>query len=372
MGLWAALKAGRDGHRVLLVERRRIGAGASGGPLGALMPHLPDRWNAKKQFQFDALVSLEDEICVLEAETGLNTGYRRCGRLIPLGKPHLTALAGRQAADAARNWACAKAPFTFELLAGADGVAGCPGWPADDGAAHGLVRENLAARIAPRGLLAALEAALDSLPNVEVRQGVGVAALDPARGKAAFDDGSGLSFGRCVLSAGVASFPMLEVLGEPSGLPVGTGVKGQAALLAAGVPDDLPILYSNGIYAVPHEGGMVAVGSTSEDGFDLPYATDGKLEAVIERASALAPLLRGAKVIERWAGVRPKAVGRDPMAGLHPDFPRLAVLTGGFKISLGVGHALAEAVVRQMENGSPSGLPPSFDPAAHLEAARRT
>ena len=85
----------------------------------------------------------------------------------------------------------------------------------------------------------------------------------------------------------------------------------------------------------------------------------------------MAPVLRNATLVERWAGVRPKAIGRDPMAGLHPDFPRLAILTGGFKISFGVAHALADAVVAQLTNGSPSGLPSSFDPATHLEAARR-
>ena len=65
---------------------RRLGAGASGGLLGALMPHMPDRWNAKKQFQFDALVSLEAEIAALEAATGLSAGYSRSGRLMPLAE----------------------------------------------------------------------------------------------------------------------------------------------------------------------------------------------------------------------------------------------------------------------------------------------
>ncbi|PZR70212.1 MAG: D-amino-acid oxidase, partial [Stutzerimonas stutzeri] len=54
MGLWTALFAARQGLSVHLAERRTIGAGASGGVLGALMPHLPDRWNAKKAFQFAA------------------------------------------------------------------------------------------------------------------------------------------------------------------------------------------------------------------------------------------------------------------------------------------------------------------------------
>ena len=77
MGLWAAVHAERLGIETLLIDSGRIGGGASGGLLGALMPHMPDKWNAKKQFQFDALLSLETEIAALEAATGLSAGYRR-------------------------------------------------------------------------------------------------------------------------------------------------------------------------------------------------------------------------------------------------------------------------------------------------------
>ncbi|MGO7515517.1 FAD-dependent oxidoreductase, partial [Rhizobium ruizarguesonis] len=82
MGLWAAVHAERRGIRTLIADDGRLGEGASGGLLGALMPHMPDRWSEKKQFQFDALVSLEAEITALEAETGLSAGYNRSGRLI--------------------------------------------------------------------------------------------------------------------------------------------------------------------------------------------------------------------------------------------------------------------------------------------------
>jgi glycine oxidase len=70
-GLWLALKAVRAGLSVTLVERGNPGGGASGGFLGALMPHSPERWNGKKDFQFRALVDLEDEVAGLEAETGV-------------------------------------------------------------------------------------------------------------------------------------------------------------------------------------------------------------------------------------------------------------------------------------------------------------
>ena len=86
LGLWAARHAIKRGEKVMILEKRQVGAGASGGFLGALMPHMPDSWNAKKQFQFDGLDSLAGAVAVLEDETGVDCCYRRCGRLIPF--PH--------------------------------------------------------------------------------------------------------------------------------------------------------------------------------------------------------------------------------------------------------------------------------------------
>ena len=80
VGLWTARLAAARGLKVLVLEARAAGSGASGGLPGALMPHMPEQWNPKKQFQFEALASLESEVEKLEAETGLACGYRRCGR----------------------------------------------------------------------------------------------------------------------------------------------------------------------------------------------------------------------------------------------------------------------------------------------------
>lgn len=363
MGLWTALFAAQRGLSVRLAERSRIGAGASGGLLGALMPHLPDRWNAKKAFQFDALVSLEREITALEAQTGLSAGYRRSGRLIPLPRPHHRDIACGHARDAQAVWG----PYAFEVL----DAAPVAGWPAAGAMESGIVHDRLAARISPRGLLAALAAALARLPNVTVMEGAALARLDPAAGIAHLADGTTVTFGDCVLAAGVASFDLVAALGPPLKRPAGMAVKGQAALLKAQIDPDLPIIFSDGLYIVPHDGGFAAVGSTSENRFDDPFSTDAQLDDLVGRARAMAPLLRDAPVVERWAGLRPKAIGRDPMVGRHPDHHRIHLMTGGFKVSFGLAHALARAVVDGLEGGTPADVPPSFRVEAHLVEADR-
>ena len=366
MGLWTALFAARAGLSVRLVERRLIGAGASGGLLGALMPHLPDRWNAKKAFQFDALVSLEGEIAALEAETGLSAGYRRSGRFIPLAKPHNRDIALGHAEDALSVWRAPGRSFAFEVLERSP----VEGWPSGAAMACGLVHDHLAARLAPRSLLAVLRAALARQPNVSIREGVGIEGLETATGTARFDDGTRIAFGHCVLAAGVETFALLAPLGPPLAKPAGVGVKGQAAFLKVAVDPSLPVIFADGLYIVPHDNGLVAIGSTSENSFADPHNTDGLLDVLIEKARHMAPVLADAPVAERWAGLRPKAIGREPMVGRHPDHVNVSLMTGGFKVSFGLAHALAREVLNEIEGGT-LGVPPSFTVPAHFEEAGR-
>lgn len=364
-GLWAARKAAQRGLNVLLLDAGRLGAGTSGGLLGALMAHMPDRWNAKKQLQFDGLVSLPTEVATLEAETGLKAGYRRVGRLIPLPKPHLRPIAERHQAEALTNWHQGEHAFQWS-------VAESPsveGWPAGDMCPAGLVYDTLAARVSPRLLTAAIGQSLRHHPRVEIREAAHVVGIVPKDNTIVLVDGSRVGYQKLLVAAGCGSFPLLSALGPALTEPLGRPVKGQAALLRADVPDDLPLLYLDGLYAVPHEGGHVAIGSTSENSFDDPKSTDEKLTDLIEAARRLAPRLQKAEVVERWAGLRPRAVGGDPMVGPHPDAPDVFALTGGFKVSFGIGHLLADAVL-DMILGVPVALPDSYLLTHHISVAK--
>ncbi|CAN7470918.1 FAD-dependent oxidoreductase [Rhizobium sp. LjRoot98] len=367
MGLWAAVMADQAGLKTVLVERDRIGAGASGGVLGALMPHMPDRWNAKKQFQFDALLSLEEEVVDLEAQTGLSAGYRRSGRLIPLPKPHLRTIALRHEQDALVNWKQKDRQFFWHVR---DNPAAA-GWPETEAMASGVVFDTLAARIDPRLLLRVLSAALLQSRHVQIEEGRALAGLDPAVGKATFSDGHSISFGACILASGVDAFRQLDALEEtPMAASSGAAVKGQAAVLKADIDPALPVIFMDGLYIVPHDNGLVAIGSTSEDKFADPLSNDHLLDDLLSRARAVVPSLADAPVVERWAGLRPKAIGRDPMVGRHPDHSRLYTLTGGFKISFGLAHRLAASVIGEITGRADGALPETFRCASHFSLLR--
>jgi glycine oxidase len=367
MGLWAAVMADRAGLKTVLVERDRVGAGASGGVLGALMPYMPDRWDAKKQFQFDALVSIEREIADLEAQTGMAAGYRRSGRLIPLPKPHLRTIALRHEQDALVNWNQADRRFFWHVQDSAPAA----GWPKSDAMAGGLVFDTLAARVDPRRLLSLLTAALRQSRNVRIEEGQALAGLDLVAGQATFADGRSLAFGACILAAGVETFRHLDGL-EPAPVSVSSGgaVKGQAAVLKADIDPAFPVIFMDGLYVVPHDNGLVAVGSTSENSFIDPTSNDSLLEDLLARVRTMVPLLENAPVVERWAGLRPKAIGRDPMAGRHPDHDKLYTLTGGFKISFGLAHRLAASVIGEIAGRRDETLPDSFRCTSHFSLLR--
>lgn len=366
MGLWAAVKAERLGIRTVLVDSGKLGRGTSGGLLGALMPHMPDKWNDKKQFQFDALLSLEDEVSQIEAQTGLSCGYRRTGRLIPLPKPHLRAIALRHSEDAATHWDQGGRRFHWNV---ADQTPH-PGWPDASFCEAGIVHDTFAAKVSPRKLTEALAASLNAGRHVTVIEGLAASRIDGASSRVQFADGTSIAFGACIVSAGHDAFPLIEALSDPLRQSIGQPVKGQAALLRAGADPDLPLLYLNGLYLVPHDNGDIALGSTSEETFDEPFATDGQLEDLVARARALVPSLGNAPVVERWAGLRPKAIDRDPMVGPHPDHANVIALTGGFKVSFGVAHLLAEAALDAV-SGRILPVPASFLLENHLSVASR-
>jgi glycine/D-amino acid oxidase-like deaminating enzyme len=310
-GLACAWEMTRRGARVRLVERDRVGAGASGGVVGALAPHAPERWTPLKAFQLDSLLAQEAFWAEVAAACGVDPGYARTGRLQPVADAEALARAEARAEEAARRWGDAAA---WRVIPAAEAGDWAPA-----SATGRLVHDTLSARLNPAQACAALAAALRAR-EAEVVEGGG----EPGPGPVLWATGA----------AGLAA------LSSETGRPAGRGVKGQAALLRfdmAGAPQ----LYADGLHVVPHADGTVAVGSTTERDHADPVATDAQLDAVIARARAAVPALAEAPVVARWAGVRPRARSRAPMLGAWPGRPGHYVANGGFKIGFGVAPGVA-------------------------------
>ncbi|AGT10091.1 NAD(P)/FAD-dependent oxidoreductase [Paracoccus aminophilus] len=303
-GLSCAWEILRRGGAVRVIEAQHIGAGSSGGTVGALAPHAPETWNPKKQIQLDALIGAADWWREIEDHAGLPSGYGRTGRLQPIAASALSRIEARIAGARQYwpDWA------RMEIRREAEG-------PLAPLSADGLwLYDNLTARLHPRLALAALAGAIRAKGG-EIIEGTPADPETPA-----------------IWATGTAGL-------APFG---GNGVKGQSALLAFAAPD-APQVFADALHLVPHVDGTVGIGSTSErEVMDL--ATDDQLDALIIKARAICPGLEGAAVVDRWAGIRPRAKSRAPLIGAWPGRPGHIVANGGFKIGFGMAPAVAGMV----------------------------
>lgn len=316
-GLSVAYACLRAGARVRVIDPAGPGAGASGGVVGALAPHVPGGWNAKKQFQFDSLRMAGDFWEGVDALSGRASGYGRTGRLQPLDDDRAVALARERAGEAAALW---QGFASWQVIPAAE--AG--GW-APPSATGLLIRDTLSARIHPAQAVDSLAGAVRALGGAILSEGAAEGAVVWATG-----------------AAGLAA------LSDWTGRAEGAGIKGQAAVLGLD-RRDAPQLFADGLHIVPHADGTLAVGSTTEREFDDPRATDDQLDQVIARARAACPALAEAPVLQRWAGLRPRARSRAPLLGPWPGRAGHFIANGGFKIGFGVaplaGQVMAELVL---------------------------
>ena len=305
-GLACAFEAARRGARVRVIDPAGVGAGASGGVVGALMPHAPERWTPAKAFQLESLLAARAFWPAVEAASGRPTGYAPAGRLQPIADEAARAAAEARAAAAAALWR-GEAAWTIEPAPGGWGPLAPLGL---------VVRDTLSAHLHPRRACEALAGAVRALGGEVVRDGPEAGAVLDATGPAG-----------------------LAALSEGRSRAVGVPVKGQAALLAHDA-EGAPQIYAAGVHVVPHLDGTVGVGSTTEREWDRAEATDARLDDVVARARAMVPALEGAPVVERWAGLRPRARTRAPIMGRRPDGAGY-VANGGFKIGLGLAPGVA-------------------------------
>lgn len=309
-GLASAWALARRGARVRVFEARHIGAGASGGNVGALAPHAPENWNPKKALQLQSLLAAPDFWAEVEDVSGLPTGYGRTGRLQPVADPASVDRLADRIAAAAQNW-----PQGLGMS-----LTDRPDAPLVPDSPTGLwLQDRMTARLNPRAALAALAAAIRARGG-EILEGHAAPDATP--------------------TLWATGTPGLLDLNMTLGRRIGQGVKGQSLLLAHAAPD-APQVFAEGLHVVPHADGTTAIGSTSENSYDHDRP-DRQVDDLLSRARALCPALGDAPVVEVWAGLRPRARSRAPVLAPWPDRPGHLIANGGFKIGFGMAPLIAE------------------------------
>ncbi|WP_252729507.1 NAD(P)/FAD-dependent oxidoreductase [Pacificibacter marinus] len=332
-GLTAALEALKRGAKVQVIDPNGVGFGSSGGIVGALAPHTPERWDAVKEFQLDSLLLSRSYWPQVEQTSGLSTGYGNLGRLQAIPNDHQLELAHLRTSDAQTLW---RGLAEWRVIP----VTDAQGW-APDTPTGWLVHDTLSARINPARACTALAAA------VTAKGGEIVAHAVPK--------------GKVIHATGVWG---LNEMSKRLGHEVGNGVKGQAILLQYDLPN-APQIFTGGVHIIPHGDGTLAIGSTSERYFDNPQSTDELADDLLARAITAMPQLSDAPVLKRWAGVRPRAATRAPMMGADPDRKGEYVFNGGFKIGFGIVPLAAQRLIDLVLEGRDT-IPENFKVEASL------
>ena len=329
-GLACGWELARRGADVTVMERDQIGAGSSGGHVGALAPHAPENWNVKKQFQLDSLIAAGPFFAAAERTGGVPALFARTGRVQPLAADLDAGAADRLAQRIDASAARWPGGMAMVLTDHAPPGALMPISPSG----RWLI-DGLSARIAPRAALASLAAAIVAT-------------------------GGRIVTGREVPDNADLTGPILWATGAPglAALGHGPGVKGQSALLAHSLPDGAPQVFADGMHIVPHADGTVAIGSTSEREF-ADAAPDDQALALVAQARTICPDLGDAPLIETWAGIRPRSRSRAPLIGAYPGRSGHFIANGGFKIGFGVAPGVARVMADLILDGRDA-IPPAF------------
>ncbi len=319
-GLSSALEAHNNGMKVVILEKRALGQNASSGIVGALAPHMPENWNAKKQYQLDSLHMSPEYWKNIEDISGIETNYKKRGRLQIIIDERGVEKAKLREHAAEISW---KDQGRWHYL-------NDDKHPFKD-APLGYIYDTLSSQIYPQNAMRALTRTASKLgipiyENFEVLDFVHqhIIGRDVIRSD------------KILIAAGFESWPWLR---RYLGANFGEGVKGQAALLRTGKPWNFPMVTGDGFYIVPHESNLIGVGSTNER-YWKNDRIDTNLDELLARVFSLCPELANAQIISKWSGIRPRAYRPDPLIGeIEKD---IYVNCGGFKTGFSFMPKLAK------------------------------
>jgi glycine oxidase len=315
IGLSAAWRAQGRGLDVCVLERDRVGSGASCVAAGILAPdseaepgHEPFVPFARRSLElYPALVDeLEEDV-----------GFWPCGMLVV-------------AVDADEIGQIKHEFRDLEWLTPSQCRALEPGLAT---AVRGGLLSDAEASIDPRRLVAALAA------RVPVREGVDI--VEVTRDSVTTRDGERIGAGRVVVCAGAWS--------GFAGVPV-RPVKGQVVRLRGTLPAQRMIRTEH-VYVVPRQNGEVVLGATVEErGFDTSI-TAGAVHELLREGYRVLPELAELEFVDVAAGLRPGSPDNGPLIGEWED--GLLVATGHYRNGILLAPITAETIAAILAGDEP-------------------
>ena len=300
----------RRGLRTIVLERDRVGGGATGVAAGMLAPVAEAAFGELEllELNLESAAAYPSWVASLSELSGLDPGYRACGTLVVArDRDQAEALERELAFRRERG-------LEAERMLGSDARRREPALAPAIRLAAAMPGDHA---IDPALLVAALRAAIGAAGG-ELREGAAVAAVTTAGERVdgvALSDGTGIAAGAVVVAAGCWS----GLIGGPvadAGVPV-RPVKGQLLRLRdpAGAGLLERVVRSEDAYLVPRGDGRYVLGATVEErGFDTTV-TAGAIFELLREAIYLVPGVAELEVEEALAGLRPGTPDNAPVLG---------------------------------------------------------
>lgn len=324
MGLGVAWRLAQAGAKVVVLEKRAVGAGASRAAAGMLAPIAELEFHETELQQF-ALASQRrwpSFVQELEADADFSVEYETTGTLmVAWDRDEAEALERhfkyQQELGFRVEWLSGRGLRRIEPMLSPRLVGGIH-CPEDVQVSNRCLVEALARAARARG--------------VEIREGVEVARVHFKGDRAAgveLADGSvveadevviaGGAWSRTLAPEGRLSLPIRPVKGQMIGLQMDTRF-----------PLTRHVIRRQGVYLVPKADGTLVVGATSEEmGFDDRITAFG-MRTLLEGAWEILPGVDELPIKETWTGFRPASRDNAPLLG-RTSISGLSVITGNYR-----------------------------------------
>jgi glycine oxidase len=341
VGLAAARALAGQGARVLVVERRRVGAEASSAAAGMIAPQATEAESPLLDLALRARDRHLRLAAELEEETGISVDLSRLGRL-EVFLDDATRQARLPALDAQRARGLAVEPLSAAELREcepnvSESAVGAAYFAGDRRVDNVRLTRALAASAVQRGATLLTGRPVTGLVVEGGRLGGVRAGAETLRAPV-------------VINASGAWAGLLA--GDPQPPPV-EPMRGQIVAFDMSPPPLRHVVWSEHGYLVPRADGRLLAGSTVEKaGYDKSV-TAGGVRSILEMALRLVPALADVRIADAWAGLRPATPDGLPVigqgavgglvhaAGLFRDGILLGPLVGEMAAELAQGRAPA-------------------------------
>jgi glycine oxidase len=343
IGLSLAYELARHGVRVRVIDRQEPGREASWAGAGILPPANVE----SAVHPYDQLRGLSHCLHAqwaerLAAETGIDTGYRRCGGI------HVAQTAGEAAALHAWAQELSEQQIQIEHWDRRAVAAREPALSSELRAAYWLPDEAQLRN--PDHLRALIAACIQRNVSIGTHTTLRDVVLCGDRIAAIRTDAGDECADQFCFAAGAWTYQLLNRMGVETGvLPV----RGQMVMFR-GPPGLLHAIINEGPrYLVPRDDGRLLAGSTEEEvGFDT-RTTATAVNDLSQFAMKLVPALKQYEIERTWAGLRPGSFDGFPYLGGVPGFRNAFVAAGHFRSGLHLSTGTA-VLMSQLIRGEPT------------------